>query len=375
MTARKPAASPIAVLAANGAWNIFNFRRPLIEALRAAGWNVVALAPDDGFADEIRSLGAEFVPIAIDSSGTSPVRDGRLLLDYWRTLRKLRPHVFLGFTAKPNIYGSLAAGWLGIRTINNISGLGTAFMRRGPLNWLVSHLYRIALRRSARIFFQNPHDLQLFVGSGLARADQAELIPGSGIDLDRFEPAERAPADGKPFRFLFVGRLLRDKGLVEYAEAARNLRLRWPHVECAILGFAGSDNRTAVPIEEVERWQAEGHVTYQGDTDDVRPFLAECDCVVLPSYREGLPRSLLEAAAMARPMVATDVPGCREVVRDGDNGFLCEARSATALAKAMEAMLELEPQDRETMGLRARAMVEKEYDQALVVSAYMEALK
>ncbi len=375
MTARSRAASPIAVLAANGAWNLFNFRRPLIEALRADGWRVIALAPDDGFADEVRSLGAEFVPIAIDSSGTSPIRDGRLFLGYWRALGKLRPNAFLGFTAKPNIYGSLAASWLGIRTINNISGLGTAFMRRGLLNWLVSRLYRIALRRSARIFFQNPHDLRLFVDTGLARADQAELIPGSGIDLERFEPAERASARGRPFRFLFVGRLLRDKGLAEYSEAARSLRLRRPDVECAILGFAGSDNRTAVPIDEVERWQREGHVTYLGDTQDVRPFLAECDCVVLPSYREGLPRSLLEAAAMARPMVATDVPGCREVVRHGDNGFLCEVRSAPALAAAMEAILELEPEDRERMGRRARAMVETEYDQALVVSAYMKALK
>ncbi len=215
----------------------------------------------------------------------------------------------------------------------------------------------------------------MFVDTGLARADQAELIPGSGIDLERFEPAERASARGRPFRFLFVGRLLRDKGLAEYSEAARSLRLRRPDVECAILGFAGSDNRTAVPIDEVERWQREGHVTYLGDTQDVRPFLAECDCVVLPSYREGLPRSLLEAAAMARPMVATDVPGCREVVRHGDNGFLCEVRSAPALAAAMEAILELEPEDRERMGRRARAMVETEYDQALVVSAYMKALK
>ena len=146
-------------------------------------------------------------------------------------------------------------------------------------------------------------------------------------------------------------------------------------MEFAILGFAGADNRTAVPIGEVERWQAEGIVTYLGETDDVRPFLAECDCVVLPSYREGLPRSLLEAAAMARPMIATDVPGCRDIVRDGENGMLCDVRSPLALGRAMETMLELGPAEREAMGRRARNRVEKEFDQSLVVKSYLEALK
>jgi glycosyltransferase involved in cell wall biosynthesis len=375
VTPRNSPDSKTAVLAANSAWNIANFRKPLIDALLAAGWRVIALAPEDASAPAVRSMGAELVPVAVDSSGTSPVHDARLFLDYMRILRDLRPQALLGFTAKPNIYGSLAASMLRVPTINNISGLGTAFMRPGPLNWLVGHLYQLALRKSARVFFQNSHDLALFVDRGMVRASQARIIPGSGIDLDHFQPTPRSPELGSPFRFLFVGRLLRDKGLVEYAEAARLLRPRWRDVEFAILGSAGSDNRTAVPIAEVERYQAEGLVKYLGKTDDVRPFLADCDCVVLPSYREGLPRSLLEAAAMARPMVATNVPGCRDVVSDGDSGFLCQVRSATALADAMEKMLKLEPSDRAAMGLRAREKVAQEFDQALVIKAYMEALK
>jgi glycosyltransferase involved in cell wall biosynthesis len=208
----------------------------------------------------------------------------------------------------------------------------------------------------------------------IVSASQARVIPGSGIDLDQFRPAP--PRDpGLPFRFLFVGRLLRDKGLVEYAEAAALLRPKWPVVECAILGFAGSDNRTAVPISAIERWQDEGHVTYLGESSDVRPFLADCDCVVLPSYREGLPRSLLEAAAVARPMIATDVPGCREVVNDGKTGLLCDARSATSLARAMEAMLQLEPAARAAMGALAREKVERDFDQCKIVDAYLEALE
>lgn len=374
MTASDSPASPTAVIAANSGWNIVNFRKPVIQALRDHGWRVVALAPDDGSAAAIRSLGAGFEPIAIDSSGTSVGRDSRLLLNYLRFLHALRPQLFLGFTAKPNIYGSLAAAMLGIRVVNNISGLGTAFLRPGPLSWLVSGLYRLALRKSARVFFQNPHDLDLFVRKRLVRPGQARLLPGSGIDLAHFRPQPMPDEIGGVFRFLFVGRLLRDKGLVEYAEAARLLLPRWPNVEFAILGFAGSDNRSAVPIGEVERWQAEGIVTYLGETDDVREHIAQAHCIVLPSYREGLPRVLLEAAATARPMVATDVPGCRDVVRDGDTGLLCEARSPQALAAAMEAMLRLDRQERAAMGARARQMVERDFDQALVAAAYAEAL-
>ena len=239
----------------------------------------------------------------------------------------------------------------------------------------MSWLYRWSLRKSARVFFQNPHDRALFVGRRLVRAGQVGLLPGSGIDLERFRPRSRPRPASQPFRFLFVGRLLRDKGLVEYADAARLLRPRWPDVEFAILGFAGSDNRSAVPIAEVERWRAEGLVDYLGDIDDVRPFLAEADCVVLPSYREGLPRSLLEAAAMAIPLVATDVPGCRDLVTHGDNGLLCEVRSAASLAAAMEAMLKLDPSERQAMGQRGRARVERDFDQAIVVDAYLEAVR
>lgn len=359
-------------MAANSSWNLVHFRKPIIETLLARGWRVVALAPDDGHTAAIRSLGVEFEAIRIDSSGTSIIRDARLFSDYVVALRRIGPDAFLGFTVKPNVYGSLAAALLGVRVINNISGLGTAFMQPGLLNAVVTSLYRLALRRSMRVFFQNRHDLELFVGNGLVRRSQAQLIPGSGIDLDRFRPSP--PPSGGQFRFLFVGRLLRDKGLVEYAEAARLLRPAHPDVEFAVLGFAGSDNRSAVPMREVARWQHEGIVTYLGESDDVRPHLESADCIVLPSYREGLPRALLEASAMARPMIATDVPGCRDVVTDGENGLLCQVRSAASLAKAMEAMLARSPGDRLAMGKAARRKVERDFDQARVVEAYVEAL-
>ena len=374
MTHSEGGRRPLAVVSANSAWNIVNFRGPVIAALIEQGWDVAALAGEDGHGDAIASLGARFIPLRIDSSGMSVLRDTRLLLDYHRILRELRPQAFLGFTVKPNIYGSLAARLLSIKVINNISGLGTAFIRPGLLNRLVTGLYRLALGSSDRVFFQNPDDRDLFLAKGLVRPGQARLVPGSGVDLEHFHPGLRRPGSGRPFRFLFVGRLLKDKGLVEYAEAARLLRNQLPDAEFAILGFAGADNRSAVPIEQVERWQSEGIVNYLGATSDVRPILEETDCVVLPSYREGLPRSLLEAAAMGLPMIATDVPGCRDVVTPGENGLLCEVRSAASLAAAMEAMIRLDPEARGAMGDNARAMVELRFDQALVARAYVEAL-
>lgn len=375
MTDSESRAAKVVVISANSGWNLLNFRRPVIAALRDAGWKVAVLAPADQASDGVRALGVQFIPIRVDSSGTSIIRDARLLLDYRRALKALRPDAFLGFTVKPNIYGSLAAADLGIRTVNNISGLGTAFLRGGPLGWLVRGLYRLALRKSVWVFFQNPDDLNLFISAGLVRKEQARLIPGSGIDLQHFRPSGPAMDRGGRFRFLFVGRLLRDKGLVEYAQAARLLRPDWPRAEFAILGFAGSANRSAVPIAEVKRWEAEGIVTYIGETEDVRPFIAEADCVVLPSYREGLPRTLLESSAMATPMVASDVAGCREIVRNGDTGFLCAARSPESLAEAMQSMLRLSADERTNMGARARKMVEQEYDQARVTDAYLQALQ
>lgn len=362
----------LVVLSANSAWNISNFRSRLISDLRAAGFRVLALAPDDGHAARIEALGADFRPIRISGSGTSVLQDVRAFLDYLSVLRQVRPYAFLGFTVKPNIYGSLAARLLGIRTINNISGLGTAFIQSGPLATLVAWLYRISLRRSAKVFFQNPHDRDAFIEGGIVREGQARLIPGSGVDLLRFRP--RADAAGGKFRFLFVGRLLWDKGIGEYVEAAARLRPAWPNARFQVLGFAGADNRSAVPLEEIERWQNEAIVEYLGETDDVRPFLAKAGCVVLPSYREGLPRSLLEASAMARPMIATDVPGCRDVLVDGENGYLCAARSAGSLAAAMEKMLRTDPERRRRMGRYARLKVEREFDEDLVTKAYLEAL-
>jgi len=361
------------VISINAAWNIVNFRLGLIRALQDAGHEVIALAPPDDYGARLEALGIPYVPIAMDRKGLSPWKDLGLLVRYWRLLRRIRPDLFLGYTAKPNVYGSLAAQALGIKVINNVSGLGTAFIRGGLLSRLVSSLYRLAFRRSATIFFQNEEDRALFLAKKLVRPSQARLLPGSGLDLSHFRPAGKAGTD-EPFTFLLVARLLRDKGVGEYVEAARRVRASFPEARFQLLGFLDVENRTAVTRAEVDSWVEEGLIDYLGQADDVRPFIGAADCVVLPSYREGLPRTLLEAAAMAKPLIATDVPGCRHVVEPGVTGLLCGPRDAGALAGAMVEMIRAAPERRAEWGRAGREKVEREFDERIVASLYLQAI-
>jgi glycosyltransferase involved in cell wall biosynthesis len=369
-------ASGRVVVSINTSWNIVNFRAGLVSALRSHGFEIVAASPVDAHTARLPGLGCRHVPLAMDNKGTNPLKDIGLFLRYLRLMRSERPDVYLGWTIKPNIYGSLAARLFGIPCINNVSGLGTAFLRDGWLTRVARLLYRTALNRSVCVFFQNRDDRDLFVGARLVRAEQARLLPGSGVDLGRFAPAPPAPrpADEGPV-FILVARLLWDKGVGEYVKAARRVKARAPQARFRLLGFLDVENRTAVPRETVEGWEREGLIDYLGATDDVRPHIADADCVVLPSYREGTPRSLLEAAAMARPLIATDVPGCREVVDDGVNGWLCRARDAEDLADRMLRFVDSSEERRIEMGRQSRLKAERQFDEHVVFDAYLDAIK
>jgi glycosyltransferase involved in cell wall biosynthesis len=360
------------VLSANTDWNIANFRPGLIRALRGAGYEPVVIAPQDPAADSrMRELRMERIPVRMERSGVNPISDLRLLARYRRLLKRLRPAAYLGYTIKPNIYGSLAAASLGIPAIPNVSGLGTAFMRAGPLQQVVTALYRVGFRRAPVVFFQNGEDRQLFVERAIVRDDQARVLPGSGVDLQRFTPAP--PLEGPPV-FLLVGRLLRDKGVVEFVKAARLLRREMPKARFQLLGPIDEGNRTAIRCHELDSWTAEGLIEYLGTADDVRPFIADATAVVLPSYREGMPRSLLEAAAMARPLIAADVPGCRDLIEDGVNGFLCGVRDDASLAAVMRRLAESSADQRFAMGQSARRKVQERFSEDFVVRAYLDVL-
>ena len=375
MSAMTSEKGPKVMIGLNTTWNLVNFRAGLISALQRRGYRVVACAPPDRYVSRLLQLGCRFVPIAMQGQGTNPLREAMLFARYLHVLREERPDAFLAFTVKPNIYGSLAARTLGIPVVNNITGLGTAFIRTGWLTRVVRTLYRTALARSSRVFFQNDDDRDLFVRSRLVAAERTDRVPGSGINLTRFAPPPVRDSSLVPFRFLLIARLLKDKGVREYAEAAAIVRHRYPRVQCCLLGGVDPQNPAAITREELSAWTASGAIDYRGETDDVAAEIARADCVVLPSYREGLPRTLLEAAAMARPMIATDVEGCRDVVTDGANGFLCNVRDAADLAAKMLRMVQLAPEDRLAMGRRARVDVEQEFDERIVINKYLAAIE
>jgi glycosyltransferase involved in cell wall biosynthesis len=367
----KVARAPLIILSANSFWNIINFRQSLVNALAAAGYEILLAAPGPDHA-WAATRNAKAIGLDIDRSGLNPLADAGLLLQYVRLIRRAKPRVFLGFTAKPNIYGSIAARLAGIPSLPNVSGLGTAFIKDGPLSRIVGLLYRFAFAGCPLVYFQNPDDRDLFIARRMVRPEQARLLPGSGIDLDHFAPAP--PAENQQPIFSFIGRLIADKGVREFVEAAKLLGPEHPSWRFRLVGDLDHDNRSAIAPHELREWTGKGIVEHVGHAHDVRPHIAASTVVVLPSYREGLPRSLLEAAAMARPVVASNVPGNRHLVDHEVTGMLCEVRSSSGLAEAMRRIGTMPRGQRLAMGSAARALVEREYDVRLVVSAYLDAI-
>jgi glycosyltransferase involved in cell wall biosynthesis len=383
-------------IVANTAWYLANFRMNLANTLRSFGYEVIAIAPSGADVSRIEEAGIRFVPMPMDNMGTNPIRDTVLFLRLFETLRRERPAVYLGYTVKPNVYGGLACQLLGIPSVHNISGLGTAFIHNTWLTRMVRRLYRLGLRKAAKVFFQNQDDLELFLHHRLVLPAQTECLPGSGVDTRWFAPDVHHPrpleemenrnsllpgqtikgisVEHRPFRFLLSARLLWDKGIWEYIEASRQLISEGKEIECQLLGFLDVENRTAISRSSIEEWEREGVLHYVGATNDVRPFIAQADCVVLPSYREGTPRSLLEAASMGKPVITTDVVGCREVVEDRTTGLLCRPQDAKDLAEKMRRMVALTEENRIEMGRRGREKMIREFDEKFVIQKYLNVI-
>jgi glycosyltransferase involved in cell wall biosynthesis len=359
-------------IVANTSWYLYNFRRNLMRALRADGHEVLAIGAPDDYARRLTAEAFAYAPAPFSGAGINPWRELQTVAALTALLRRWRADLALTYTPKGNIYAGLATRTLGIPFIPNVSGLGRVFINTSPLTALVRALYRAALGRAPVVFFQNNEDRETFVRARLVDAGRAFRIPGSGVDLDYFQPPIRE--EPGPFRFLMVARLLWDKGVGEYVAAARRVR-RQADARFALLGFTGVDNPSAVPRVELESWISEGVIEYLGASDDVRPHLAQAHCVVLPSYyREGVPRSLLEAAAMARPIITTDAPGCRDTMQDGVSGLLCRARDIDDLEEKMLRMLRLSAEERRAMGMQGRAKVEREFDERRVIETYRTAI-
>ena len=362
---------PIILLSINTAWNIYHFRGSLIQALQAQGYRVVTAAPDDDYTDRLRGIVDDHYVLPMDNAGTSPFRDMLLCYRYWRLLRRVRPSIMLTYTIKPNIYGAFAARALGIPSIANVSGLGTAFIHNNWLTRMVTPLYWLAFRSAAGVFFQNPDDRDLFCDMALIDPNKAALLTGSGVDLDYFRPDD-SHKNTASIAFLLVARLLWDKGIGEFIAAAHIVKSIYPNAIFRLVGPTGVRNKTAIPDAVIAAWSGQGVVEYLGASDAVREVIAQHDCVVLPSYREGMPRVLLEAAAMGKPLIASDVPGCRHVVEQGKNGLLCRVRDAQHLAECMIEFIRYSPEQRAHMGRASRAKAEQEFNQQRVLDAYLQ---
>lgn len=351
----------------------------MLRSMAAHGHEVLALAPenDTRVRATLESMGVAYATVPLYRTGTSPFRDVATVVSLARTFRTFRADAVLVYTAKPVIYGSIAARFAGVPLrAAMITGVGSGLgggsgPRRRTLSFLLRGLYGVALGQAHVVFFQNPDDERLFRSMGLV-GDRHRVvrINGSGVDLERFSPAPLPPA---PITFLMISRLIRDKGICEYVEAARRVRRSHPEARFQLLGPLDS-SPSAITSRELEAWREEGAIEYLGTTSDVRPLLARAHVIVLPSYGEGMPRSVLEAMAMGRAVLTTDVPGCRETVEDERNGLLVAARDAGALAEGMLRML-AEPGRLEPMGQQSRTIAEKRFDVHSVNRAILAAME
>ncbi|TKZ17460.1 glycosyltransferase family 4 protein [Shimia litoralis] len=349
--------------------SLSNFRGALIESLLTAGHDVYAGAPglleDSATCTWLKERGVQYHDLPLSRTGLSVMGDLRALMACRRMMRQIRPDLVLAYTIKPVIWGIIAA-WLARvpKRVALITGLGYAFVgqargKRAVIRWLVSKLYSIALRRASLVFFQNPDDRDDFRNWGILPVKaKVTLVDGSGVDTTAF--AEAPMPERPPLRFLLIARLLRDKGVQEYVDAARMIHETYPEVECHLVGPIDT-NPDAICESEIHTWQDAGHVIWHGAQSDVRPSIAAAHVYVLPSYREGTPRSVLEAMSMGRPIITTDAPGCRETVEDGVNGFLVPVREAEPLAKAMERFLG-DSDLVARMGAQSRRIAEEKYD-------------
>lgn len=361
------------VLFANTDWYLYNFRRGLALALREQGHELVLLSPPGEYGGRLRALGLDWRPLPMDRRSLNPLREARLLWHIARLLRRERVDLVHGFTIKCAVYGSLAARLAGVPArVNAVAGMGYVFtsndLKARLLRPPVRALLKLALGgRGARLVLQNPDDAELFERARLVDPRQVRLIAGSGVDCSRFRSLREPLSGAGPARVLLAARVLWDKGVAEFVEAARQLRGEGRAVVFQLAGQPDPGNPATVPESELRRWQEEGVVEWLGHVDDMPALLGSVDIVVLPSYREGLPKSLIEAAACERPLVTTDVPGCREVVTNAIDGLLVEVKDVRTLASAISALLDNPPRAR-ALGLAARGKALASFSEESVIA-------
>ncbi|BCL76526.1 glycosyl transferase [Jeongeupia sp. HS-3] len=354
---------------ANTAWSLYNFRAGVIKHWINLGARVTVVAPMDECAQLLIDMGCGFIDLRMSAKGVNPIEDACLVFRLMRIYRRSKPTLIVHYTIKPNIYGSIAAKLAQIPSLAVTTGLGYAFVNPGVVSKIACSLYKFAFRYPREVWFLNEDDRLIFLERHLVSADRAMLLDGEGIDLCQYSPRDKPCDDGK-LRFLLIARLLWDKGIGEFVEAARIVRQRYPNAIFQLLGACGVDNPSAINAEKIQEWRDEGVIDYLGTTTDVREFIAQADCIVLPSYREGVPRSLMEGASMEKALIATDVPGCRDIVEHEKTGFLCPVKSAEALAESIMLYIQLSPAAKVEMGKAGRKFMQVRFDEQITIAAY-----
>lgn len=361
------------ILAGNTAWGMFNFRQNLMKLLLNQGHLVTVVAPpDEKFEKRIIEAGCAFIPVEIESKGMNPVSDLLLIRKYFKIYKSISPDLIFHYTIKPNIYGTLASRLAGIPSIAVVTGLGYTFINKGLVSRIALLLYSIAFKVSLQVWFLNEEDCSIFTSHNIVKKEKTYVLKGEGINLDHFSASVCTSSE---ISFLLASRMLWDKGIGEYVEAAKILKKNHHHVNFNLLGPYGIDNPKAISEEQINEWQADGIINYLGETDDIKPYINSSSAIVLPSYREGISRVLLEAAAMEKPLITTDVVGCRNIVIDNVTGFICEPKNAQSLAEAMLKVITLEKKELATMGKKGREFVQKEFSDEVVLKKYSEILE
>ena len=345
---------------ANNDIGLYQFRCDLLQELLISHAVTISL-PYGELIPSLTNLGCEFIDTPVDRRGINPATDLKLFMQYRSFLRKVKPDLVITYTIKPNIYGGMACRLAGIPYAANITGLGTAFQKQGMLRKLVVTMYKLALKKAKVVFFENCENLETLVSEGIVRQEQCKLLNGAGVNLEHFSPAPY-PTDDKPIRFLFMGRVMAEKGVDELFEAMR--RLRADGIDCVLDVLGNFEEHYE---QKIRNGEAEGWLRYHGYQKDVRPFIANCHCFVLPSWHEGMANTNLECAAMARPVITTRIHGCMEAVVEGESGFLCEKQNSEDLYNAMHKFCSMSNCVRTILGTNGRLHMEKTFDKAIVI--------
>lgn len=360
---------------ANTSWSVYKFRLYLIKLLIENGFTLYVLAPRDPYTAQFEKIpGLTYIELTqYRGKSISPLQDLRLMRELAGHYRRIRPGLIFHYTIKANIFGSIAAARAGIPSISVITGLGYAFSGHNWLQAPVQLLYRRVLRKNVEIWFLNDDDRQAFLQEKLVRKEKSFLLPGEGVDTAAFYPS---PYEGgkKEVIFLLIARIIKHKGIHEFVRAAELLQQKGLAVKLQLLGFFDEDNPVAISRQQVEEWVRQNSITYLGQTDDVRPFIGQADCIVLPSYREGMPLSLLEGASMCKALIATDTAGCREIISDGVNGYLCRQKDGADLAEKMERYYHLSASDKRQMGIEGRNRVLAYFTKEIITGIYLDKL-